>query len=58
MSVLFPPLSTWYVWILLSISLIASAFFLGDHDGLTYYPFPSVEELERDHHDWWRSASL
>ena len=37
---------------------IETGFFLGDHDGLTYYPFASVEELERDHHDWWRSASL
>ncbi len=37
---------------------IETGFFLGDQDGLTYYPFPSAEELERDHHDWWRSASL
>ena len=37
---------------------IETGFFIGDREGLTYHPFPSVEELERDHHDWWRSASL
>jgi len=35
-----------------------TGFFIGDQEGLTYYPFPSVEELERDHHDWWRSATV
>lgn len=37
---------------------IENGFFIGDQEGLTYYRFPSVEELEREHYDWWRSASL
>ena len=37
---------------------IETGFFIGDQEGLTYYAFPSPAELERDHHDWWRSASV
>ncbi len=38
--------------------MIRRGFFLGDQDGVRYYPFPSVSELEEEHHLWWRSASL
>ena len=31
---------------------------VGDGDRLLYYPVPSKDALERDHHKWWRSASL
>jgi len=37
---------------------IQTGFFIGDQEGVTYYPFPSAEELEREHHDWWRSANV
>jgi len=36
---------------------IRSGFFLGDQGGLIYYPFPSPEELDRKHFQWWRSAN-
>lgn len=37
---------------------IETGFFIGDQQGVTYYPFPSVEELEREHFEWWRSANV
>ena len=37
---------------------IKNGFFVGDQTGLLYYPFPSDEELDRNHHEWYRSASL
>jgi len=36
---------------------VRSGFFLGDRDGVRYYPFPSLDELESRHYTWWRSAS-
>jgi len=38
--------------------LLKNGFFTGDQHGLLFFPFPSLEELEAKHHDWWRSASL
>lgn len=35
-----------------------SGFYIGDNETVLYYPFPSVEELEREHHRWWRWAQL
>ena len=35
---------------------VKSGFFVGDQGGVAYYPFPSLEEMEREHHYWWRSA--
>ncbi|NQT53947.1 hypothetical protein HQ576_17970 [bacterium] len=35
---------------------VKSGFFLGDQNGLLYYPFPSREQLETEHYPWWRSA--
>ena len=32
--------------------------FVGDQQGLLYFPFPSPEELETTHRQWWRSASI
>jgi hypothetical protein len=32
-------------------------FFLGDADGLRWYPFPAREQLEIHHAWWWHSAS-
>jgi len=37
---------------------IKSGFFLADRKDVLYYPFPSAEEMDRDHHQWWRSAAL
>ncbi len=37
---------------------IKNGYFIGDQNSLLYYPFPSKDSLERDHHTWWRSASL
>lgn len=39
-------------------SRIKSGFFIGDHETVLHYPFPSVEELKREHYQWWRSAEL
>ncbi len=38
--------------------VIKSGFYAGDQDGMVYYPFPSQKELETEHHEWWRSATL
>ena len=32
--------------------------YVGDQEGVLFYPFPSPEELEEKHHSWWRSAWL
>ena len=37
---------------------IKNGYFIGDQNSLLYYPFPTVDTLERDHHQWWRSATL
>lgn len=37
---------------------IKNGYFIGEGETLLYYPFPSMESLDRDHHKWWRSASL
>lgn len=45
------PQHVWY-------RVIKSGFYVGDREEILHYSFPSVEELERDHHNWWRSANL
>jgi hypothetical protein len=35
---------------------IKSGFYVGDQNTLLYYPFPSIEELEKEHHRWWKWA--
>jgi hypothetical protein len=37
---------------------IGRGFFLGDAEGVLFYPFPAREALEEEHFLWWRSASL
>lgn len=36
---------------------IRRGFFLGDQSDLKYYSFPSKEELDVNHHQWWHSAT-
>jgi hypothetical protein len=35
-----------------------NGFFVGDQTGMIYFPFPAKEELEREHHEWLRSAAV
>lgn len=35
---------------------IRNGFFVGDQDGITAFPLPSRDSLEREHLAWWRSA--
>lgn len=42
----------------LSYDVVKSGYFVGDQSSLLYFPFPSADELEKHHHDWWRSATL
>jgi hypothetical protein len=37
---------------------IKKGFYVGDETGMLYYPFPSVKDMEKHHHYWWRSAEL
>jgi len=37
---------------------VRNGFFVADGEGLLYYPFPSHQELEAKHHDWWRSVNV
>lgn len=39
-----------------SYRLIRHGFFFAAPDELLFYPMPTIAELERDHHDWWRFA--
>ena len=38
--------------------VIKSGFYVGDNNSLLYFPFPSIEDLEKNNHEWWRSATL
>jgi hypothetical protein len=33
-------------------------FYVGDHTDFAYYRFPTLEELDSEHFDWWRSAQV
>lgn len=37
---------------------VRKGFFVGDQTGILHYPFPSIEDMEKHHHYWWRSAEL
>lgn len=37
---------------------IRNGFFVGDADGITSFPLPSHDQLEREYLAWWRSAQL
>ncbi len=38
--------------------MVERGFYVGDHADFAYYPFPSHEELQSKHYDWWRSAQV
>lgn len=37
--------------------LIRHGFWFAAPDQLVFFPMPGVKQLEKDHYDWWRSAS-
>jgi hypothetical protein len=37
---------------------IKSGYYIGDGTRLLYYPFPDKDTLDRNHHQWWRSAQF
>jgi hypothetical protein len=37
---------------------VKNGFFVGDQTGMLYYHFPSISDMEKNHHYWWRSAEL
>lgn len=38
--------------------MIQSGIYVGNHDGLAYFPLPSRDELRGKYYRWWRSANL
>jgi hypothetical protein len=36
---------------------VKTGFYVGDQEGVRYYPYPSREELEGKYYGWWRVAS-
>lgn len=38
--------------------MIRSGFYIGNQKSMVHYAFPSLEELESTHYDWWRSAQF
>ena len=41
-----------------SYRLLQSGIFVGNSEGLLFYPLPSREELRAEHYRWYRSASM
>lgn len=37
---------------------VKGAFYVGDNKTVLCYPYPTVDELDREHHEWWRSATV
>lgn len=37
---------------------VRRGFFVGDQEGIRFYPYPSGDDLDEKYHLWWRSASL
>ncbi len=37
---------------------IKNGYYVGDQNKIAYYPFPSKDELDSKHHNWWRSACM
>ncbi len=37
---------------------IETGIYIGNMEDLIYYPMPDHETLDRDYHEWWRSANL
>jgi hypothetical protein len=38
--------------------MIKNGLFLGNQDGLLFFPVPSPEELREKHHGWWKSINV
>lgn len=38
--------------------MVERGFYVGDQEDFACYPFPSIEQLESTHYDWWRSAQI
>ncbi len=36
---------------------VHTGFYVGDQEGVLYYPYPSREELEDKYYVWWRCAN-
>ena len=36
---------------------VKSGFFVGDHEQVIFYPYPSKEELAEKHYSWWHCAN-
>ena len=36
---------------------IKTGFYVGDQGGMLYYPYPSMDEMQRHHYEWWRCAN-
>ena len=36
---------------------VKGGFFVGDQERMLHYPYPSREEMEGEHYDWWRCAN-
>lgn len=41
-----------------SYRCVKTGFFVGDQTTMLYYAFPSLEDMHKHHHYWWRSAEL
>ena len=37
---------------------VRGGFYVGNREKMLFFPMPSQEELDRDHHDWWKSANV
>jgi len=37
---------------------VDTGFYLGGGDGLRFYPFPALGDLQSKYYEWWRSASI
>lgn len=37
---------------------IKDGFFIGNKDKILFFPLSSPEKMDREHHEWWRSANL
>jgi len=35
-----------------------NGFYIGNQKGVLYFPFPSTEDLKKNHYEWWKSASM
>ncbi|MFA6319098.1 MAG: hypothetical protein WC943_16930, partial [Elusimicrobiota bacterium] len=39
-----------------SYKAIRHGFWFGSGEELLFFPFPTIDKLEKDHYDWWRFA--